>query len=961
MSNTVLWLLSGLATGFVLLIASPVRAQTNSITGVVSYEATGLRLPGVNVVLEGAGRGAATDLDGSYTIADVPAGTYTMVATLIGFKPYRAQVVVRPGADVVKNVAMEEDRLGLEEIVITGQAGGVERRRLSTSVEVITPRQIEMTPAIRIDELLQSQLPGAQVRFTSGQPGTASMIRARGVVSAMSATTPVIYVDNVRVDNLNTRAALQVGTGGAQSSALPDIPLENVERIEFTKGGAATTLYGSDAANGVIQIITMEGLPGRRTLSFETELGTMFGTTDYLRFGRTADVLYEPSLVQRYRLSGTGGTEQVTYAFSGSMYDDNGFQIGNGQTQYGLRTNVAASPTLGTRYRGSFGFTSLAFTRDFNANTNWSALGNLEGGFYGGLDTLSAVRFSEIEESLRERVRLSDIEGATRRFQTAQQLNIDLADNLAAMFTAGVDYRASVEQAIASPDFLNQIGSNPNGSYINRAERNVLGLTLEGTMSYQRDIGAVSTDTRFGGQIFRDADRQSQVTAQNIAQGTTSVGNAAEQDAADFERTIANYGAYALENVGFGNRFFIDLGLRVDGNSAFGEEVGLVAYPKAGLAYTLSDEPLVRRALPRRWLSNLKLRASLGYAGNFPTPFANDRQVNANAYLGEIAYNFGNVGDPDLRPEKTRTWEVGADLSLFNDQLTLEVTYYNALTEDALFAVPFPLTAGRVDQLRNVGQILNRGWEIQSQLFVVSGQQLDVRLSASLNTLYNEVVDNGGTAPFSIGGFSFLGQWVGEGQPIGYLRGSRPVFNSQTALVDDVLSDVYLGSPLPDVYGSLNAFITLFDQLRLFVLADYQWGAQGVATDDVLRYFRGVQDADRFPRANGEAPVLSQSEINYFDLAGTWVEDTDFLKVRLISLSYTLPEPWFRSTLGGLGVRGADVGLRIVNPFNFVASSFDPEVTGTNATGQDGTNVGVFGYATESPPRQVLFNLQIDF
>ena len=961
MRNTVLWLLGSLASCLVLLIPELAQAQTGSITGVVSYEATGLRLPGVNVVLEGAGRGAATDLDGSYTITDVSPGRYTLVATLIGFRPYKTQVVVGLGADVVQNVVMEEDRLGLEEIVITGQAGGVERRRLSTSVEVITPRQIQMTPAMRIDELLQAQLPSAQVRFTSGQPGTASMIRSRGVVSAMNATTPVIYVDGVRVDNLNTRASLQVNTGGAQSSALPDIPLENVERIEFTKGGAATTLYGSDAANGVIQIITMEGLPGRRTLSFETELGAMFGTTDFLRFGRTADVLYEPGLVQRYRLSGTGGTEQVTYAFSGSMYDDNGFRLGNGQTQYGLRTNVAASPTLSTRYHGSFGLTSHTYTRDFNANSSWGALGNLEGGVFGALDTVSAARYGEIEQSLRQRVRLADIEGTTRRFQTAQQLDVELLQDLMAKFTAGVDYRASTEQAIASPDFLSQIGSNPNGSYINRTERVLLGLTLEGTISHQRDFGPVSTDTRLGGQVFRDDDRQSQITAQNIAQGTTSVGNAAEQDAADFERTVANYGLYALENVGFGNRFFIELGLRVDGNSAFGEEVGLVAYPKAGFAYTLTEEPWLRRALPRRWVSNLKLRASLGYAGNFPTPFANDRLVNANAYLGEVAYNFGNVGNPDLRPEKTRTWEAGADLGLFNDRLTVEVTYYDALTSDALFAVPFPLTAGRTTQLQNVGQILNRGWEIQSQLFLISGRRLDLRLSASLNTLYNEVVDNGGTTPFRIGGFSFLGQWVDEEQPIGYLRGSRPVFNPATAEVDEVRSDVYLGSPLPDVYGSLNASVTLFDRLRLFVLADYQWGAQGVATDDVLRYFRGVQDPGRFPRAGGEVPVLSQSGINYFDLAGAWVEDTDFLKVRLVSLSYTLPERWFRSAMGGLGVRGTEVGLRIINPFNFVSSSFDPEVTGTSAIGQDGVNVGVFGFATESPPRQVLFNLQVNF
>ncbi len=171
------------------------------------------------------------------------------------------------------------------------------------------------------------------------------------------------------------------------------------------------------------------------------------------------------------------------------------------------------------------------------------------------------------------------------------------------------------------------------------------------------------------------------------------------------------------------------------------------------------------------------------------------------------------------------------------------------------------------------------------------------------------------------------------------------------------------GSPLPDVFGSLSLSLSLWNRLSLFATADYQLGAQGIAVDDVLRFFNGVQDDDRFPKApDGSIPALGQA--GFFDLAGVWVEDTDFLKVRLISLRYTLPEKWYQNPL----IERIKVGFRVLNPFNFHESSFDPEITGDNGlnnrqnlTVQSGLNLGVFGFGTESPPRQFVFDLKIDF
>lgn len=944
-----------------LLLASSSAAAQGSIRGTVVDAATGESVPGANVLVQELRVGAGTDADGRFEITGVPAGTYTLVASFLGYRRSTTPVTVQGGQPSVVTISLEEDRLGLEEVVVTGQGAAVETRRLSTTVEVISQRQIEATPATRLDELLQAQLPGAQVRFSSGQPGTASLIRSRGPISAFSSTTPVIYVDGVRVDNLNTAAALGIDTGGAQSSALPDIPIENIERIEFIKGGAATTLYGSDAANGVIQIFTKRGLPGQSSFAYEGLFGSIVGTEDFLKYDETADLLYRPGFVQQHRLSGSGGAAGLTYSFAGSIYGDDGFRAGNSQAQYGLRTTVGGRISEALQYAGSFGFTALGFERDVNANNGLASFGALEGGQEGDLSSLDPAALSVIGDSIRTVVDLYDYTGDTRRFQTSQQLDLTPGRGLTLKGVIGLDYRTSTEEEIQGPAFLSAVGLPPTSSSLIRSQRRFLGLTLEATGQHQATVGDWSFVSTLGGQVFRDEDRQDALTASNIAEGSSSVNNGADQTAIDFGLVVANYGAYVQENVGYRDRYYLEGGFRADANSAFGEEIGVVGYPKVGAAYVVSAEPFWQASPVLRAVApNVKLRANLGFAGKFPTPFANDRLVTATPFLGEIAYTYGQFGNPDLRPERVRTIEAGADLALSGGRLGVEVTYFNARTEDALFTVPFLPSSGRGAQLFNVGEILNTGWEVSAVAYLLERRDLGLRLNASLNTLHNEVVDNGGTAPFSVGGFTFLGQWIEEGQPVGYLQGDRPIFDDAGNLVD-VERDAVLGSPLPDVFGTLGLNARVLDRVEVLVSADYQIGAQGIAVDDVLRFFNGIQDEDRFPTApDGSIPALDQG--TFFDLAGVWVEDTDFLKIRLISLGYDVPTRWFANPV----VQSLTVGARVVNPFNVVASSFDPEVTGANGqsgTGgvQNGVNLGVFGFGTESPPRQFLFSLKAGF
>ncbi len=933
----------------ILFITASGFAQS-VLEGTVTDAQSGETLPGVNIFIEELERGTATDVDGNYRIAGIPEGTYNLRATYIGFRTYRTTVDVSGDTDL--NFELGEDLIGLDEIVVTGQGGAsIEKRRLSTTVESISAKQLQAVSANQLDQVLQANLPNSQVRLSSGQPGTASLIRGRGVNSALTSTTPVIYVDGVRVDN-TSGFSLGIATGGAQSSAIADIPIENIERIEVLKGGAATTLYGSDAANGVIQIFTQKGVQGATRFTLRSNVGAVSGTRDFLKYDETADILFETGMYQEYSLSGSGGTEDITYSFSGTMIDNDGFRPNNEQVRHNLRTSISAQINPVVNYNGSIGFTSNEFGRDYNANTSFSTFGNLEGGTHGDISDLSDTEFADLRTEVADLQGLVEVAENVKRFQTSHQLQFDLMDDWSAKALVGLDSRNSRQREAQTNRFLISGGFVPDGTTdqgsLTTFDRDFLGITVEASTTYRKDFGDFSSITALGGQLFRTDDRQINATANEVPDGSKTINSGASVSAQDFRRTVAQWGGYVNENFGYKDRYYVEVGLRVDGNTAFGEEVGPQYYPKIGASYSISSEPFFRNAISTDFISNLKFRANFGVAGNFPTPFSNKTLANIDPFLGGQSIEFGAPGDPELKPEKSTTYEIGGDLAFVNDRISFEATYFQTVTEDALFNAPFARSTGLTNALRNIGEIENSGIEVSSNFVILQSSDYGLRFNASFNTLTNEVTSNGGTAPFAVGGFSFLGSWVDEGKSIGYFRGNNPIFAEDGSL-EDVEPNANLGSPIPDYFGTFGVNAN-YKNLSLTISTDYQKGAQGVNTDEVLRFFSGLSD-DRIPEAS-----MSES---FFDLAGVWVEETEYLKVRLISLDYAVPEQLYDGY-----ARRISIGASIQNPLNFAASTFDPEITGASIGTQGGnTSVGVggFGFGTESPPRTFLGKVRIDF
>ena len=934
------------------------------VSGTVTDKRTGETLPGVSVRVKGSTAATQTDIKGSYRLS-IPTDKEDVIIEVrsIGFK-IREFNVPRNSASFTINIQLEEDLLGLDEVVVTGQGIDVSKRRLSSNVVSISEKDIRDIPASRIDQLLQSKLPNAQIRLTGGQAGATSIIRSRGVNSAFISSTPIIYVDGVRMDNLNTRAALGGGSAtGAAISSISDIPMDNIEKIEFVNGGAATTLYGSDAANGVIQIITKKGGADKTDITLETQLGVETPTADYLHFKRTKDLLFQNGFYQKHNLSLNGGDGKFGYSFSGGYQNSSGTQIydQNSNRRIDLRTGLRAS--LGTKvtYESSFSYINNKYKRSRNGNQGgYTGLWFAESGassitgpkFKSDLDAMTDEEYSAIKAYVDQAEAMQDNGITINRFQTSQVFKYQPLKNLTFKATGGVDYRAQRQQIITTNKYLSHTTNtsiNDQGS-IDNFDRNYLGLTFEFNGQYEAKTGNFSFITTAGGQVFRNEDHQIQYLGSNIRDGAQTISIAATRTGDEYFSAVTSYGIYLQENAGYKNKLFLDLGLRGDGNSAFGKNIGIQYYPKIGISYIPSAEPYFEAIASV--VSSAKIRGNYGIAGNFPTPFANERTISFIGFNGAQAASFGQPGNPDLKPEKTNTIEAGIDLGFLNDRVIISAGFYHSITNDALFVVPPAPSSGQVSQLQNTGKILNRGLEFNTVLTPIKTASTSLRFNLSVNTLYNNVLSSGGAAPFNINGFSArtVQTVVQEGSPIGFIRGNYGVFNDQGLLVSTTAQQ-NLGTTVPNLFGSMGMNFQ-YKSFNFFANADYQKGANAVSFDRQFRFNYGAS-TEGIPQAE----IDKSGRTKWLDITNRFVEKTDYIKVRTIGLGYSFkPGAW-------KGVaKSINVGFSVVNPLNFSTSSFDPEATISGSSqGQNGATTGGISYSTYSAPRQFVGTMRVNF
>ncbi len=703
----------------------------------------------------------------------------------------------------------------------------------------------------------------------------------------------------------------------------------DIERVEVIKGGAAATLYGSEAANGVVQIFTRKGKAGAPRWKFSVEQGLNSPEKKFIIEDFTRDYVMQNGHFQKYTASVDGGSTILTYHLSGHILGEDGVMKKLENVRYGLAGGFRAFPSDKLQIDFSSNLVRNNFGRVFSDNAISGILSTIEahdaGFFHDGIT-------EEEQLQLLDEYFMPELDEIVNRFTFATTAMYNPSAYLSTRFTLGADYRKS-EQRYFIPISAEQVTSTPGGG-LNRADREFLSVTLDwaATMKYPLKGWFKSTFT-LGAQGFRESDRESDVAATEFGlPGTDDFDNAANLDPRESNQQVFSGGFYFNEQIGLLDRIFVNAGVRFDGNTAFGDEVTLVGYPKFGLAYNVSDEKFW---FGGKLLPVLKFRASYGQTGSFPAPFTRDKQFTQGSYLGVVAANFGNPGDPELRPEKTTTLEFGFDAALLDQKIAIEFSLYNDKTTDALFSVPSQPVSGLGFQLRNVGTIENRGIEIALDATVLDMKNARLNIGGSFSTLDNKVTSLGGSTPFNIGGFSFLPLRIEEDHPVGVFQTNVPTSDG------DFLANQLIHSPLPDYMFSAFINLSLWKNFRLTAIGSGQTGGQILNTGAVLRYFNGAEP---------EASMVPEG-YNFVTASDVFVEDADFFKIREISMAYTLPV----HALGGRYTLSATMR----NVLAFAKNrTLDPEMNGFRSVRD--VDVGGINFFTLSPPREARLGLIVE-
>lgn len=774
-----------LTLGLAALTPAGLRAQAGTVQGRVT-EAGGRPIAGAQVSVVGMNLGTLTSDDGRFTLV-VPAGQRTVRVLAIGFKVGQVQVAVTPGGTATANAELTRSVLSLDEVVVTGTGGAATKRELGSSIASINiAAEVKEAPA-NIDQMLQGRTAGLAVLQTGAAAGAGAQIRLRGVVSVNQSNQPIIYIDGVRVRsegyqrNRPLQGADFAGRGNnVEASPLNDINPGDIERIEIIKGAAAATLYGTEASAGVIQIFTRKGSRGvRPRWNLEVDQGAAvtrpFGpewnrylnlkppdstyvdaNTNQLIIAeqRTAtdgqchpnddltDAIPVPNarcswvrngFRQKYSGSVAGGFDQFQYFASGLYEDLDGVLPQDNEKRLSTRGNFGFDISDKVRLDLNTAYSNYRVRNTPSGNNAQGLILNVYRAERNYIQSSDAARIDSLlaQEITTEIDRV--ILGGTVHYTPTPWFNN--------RFTVGYDLASQENRTLRPFGFQAQ----PLGRlHDEQTKFSTLTADYAGNLDY-RLSGSLSGTFSLGGQSIAEERNLVQGFGRDFAgPGEPTVSNAAVFLAAEDRVRVINAGFFFQNVFKLKDRYFLTGGIRFDGNSAFGEALGIQAYPKVALSYVLSDETFWPASI-----GEVKLRAALGFAGRAPGAFDKLRTWSSVATGGIPAFLPQNVGDTLIGPEKTRELEIGADLGLLKNRLSAEVTYYHRQTQDALMDVRQVPSLGFLSaQTANVGKIESKGLELTLNGVVLDATDWGVELGGSVYTNKGRVLDLGGSAPF---------------------------------------------------------------------------------------------------------------------------------------------------------------------------------------------------------------------
>ena len=783
------------------LIAGPgaLAQSVGTIEGIVTDADLGTPVPGVNIRLEGATLGASTDVDGRYSF-NAPAGDYTLVVSFVGYSTQRVQISVPPSESIEVNFDLAQDALRLDEAVVTGYSTR-ERRNLATSISTIDGSTINELPAASADAALQGRAPGVTVLRSSGTPGSGVSVRIRGATSISGSNQPLYIVDGVPVSSGSNSA---IGVGNQGLNALATVDTGDIESIEVLKDAAATAIYGTRAANGVVIITTKRGRAGQTRINAETSVGVssiqsdfaVLSGADYLRarnegvvnqFGDRFGLQFygdpeaptvassnffeevqQEGLVQNYRLGLNGGNESTRFLVSAGFVDEEGAIIRSGFQRLNGRVNVDHTPNERALLQANVSYNRGIFNRVENDNNIFGVITNalLSSPAIATRDSLGEFTPGN-QFAFDNPVAAAQVfnEAVDTKFLGNVTLSYEVAPGLRARLNAGLD-RADLNEDQFAPSFSRQGGGI--GSAFSAVTTNQTWIG-EGSLNYRRLFNDVHDLSVLGVvSAQRDEFERTFSSGDNFAgDQSIRVNAAATTDGGSTGSANSLLSFLASTDYSYDGRYLLTLTGRVDGSSRFGEDNRYAIFPALALGWNLHEEAF---ADGLGWLDLFKLRGSAGITGN---------QTGIGNFDSRALYGFGSsyagrpgaqptqFANPSLRWETTTQISGGVDFGVFNGRLSGTVEAYNKDTQDLLLDVPIPETSGFGSYTANIGSIQNRGIEFALTTQNVRARNFLWTTTINLATTENKVLAIENDEPFSTG----FASRVAVGQPLGAFFG----------------------------------------------------------------------------------------------------------------------------------------------------------------------------------------------
>jgi len=797
-------------------------AQTQILKGTVVDSRTGEPVSGATLLVKGkdAGTGAATDIDGKFTlkVSELPA---IIEVRYLGYRLQEIDVYELSGE---LTIPLVEDSNALGEVVVIGY-GTQKRRELTSAIATVPKERLQLvTPSV--ETTLSGAIAGLNVTQTSGQPGATSTIRIRGGNSITGGNEPLYVIDGFII--YNDFSATQTGAGSSDATLNPLTAINpaDIESIDVLKDVAATAIYGTRGANGVIVITTKKGSKGSNNVNYQSSLGystirrkvkfldaiqwtnlyneirTSEGRTDLLPVPTDKgtdwqDAALRTGFQQTHQLSFIGGDDKSRYAISGNYATQEGIVLGTDLKRYGARVNIERDVLKGLRIgvnaTGSFAqLNGLSNRNENNEPNTWIAAINMppivtvynaDGTFNYEPNVLSTVTYNgKITNPI------SDLLNVTSLTENTRVLGIffaeyELIKDLKLKANLGADL-SNTKQSSYAPSYT-QPGAQLGG-VASIGQKAVYSWQTEYTLNYYKIFNRYHSLTALAGYTTQRTDRKAfSAGSYGFANDVTGYNNLRSGSTANWPASSVYISTLnsilARASYSYKEKYNATATFRADGSSRFSPGHQWGYFPSLGLSWNVDKEAFFEDV---KQISHLQIRLSGGTVGNQEI---GDYRYLANVvpttyYFNDVpatAYILENQSNNNLKWEKTASYNVGANIGLLNDRLTFVIDAYYKLTSDLLLDVPVEDVTGFVSALRNAGSVSNRGIEFEANAKLIDRKKLRWNVGFNIAHNKNRVESLGNVESFipsfqGVGTLNYISPLIVKvGEPLGSFYGYK--------------------------------------------------------------------------------------------------------------------------------------------------------------------------------------------